>query len=135
MRVPVAPALLLVGALASALRAQDPLVLRPSDAPRVWIQGDPSWSSDFDPAEDGTALVHPAELVPVAGRPFAEAKSELLRAYQRELVNAAVTITPLVRIVGRRSRWAQNTPVLLGALGSVTATVIASIGPKPLVRA
>lgn len=59
----------------------------------------------------------------------------MLRAYQRELVNAAVTITPLVRIVGRRSRWAQNTPVLLGALGSVTATVIASIGPKPLVRA
>ena len=121
---------MLSAALASPLRAQDPLLLRPGDVLRVRIQDQPSWSGDFDVGEDGTVLLRPR-----AARPFAEVKDELLRAYQRELVNAAVTITPLVRIVGRRSRWAQNTPVLLGALGSVTATVIASIGPKPLVRA
>ncbi|MBI2538094.1 MAG: SLBB domain-containing protein [Gemmatimonadetes bacterium] len=196
-RSPLAPALLLVAALAHPLPAQDPLRLRPGDALRVQVQDEPSWSGDFEIGEDGTVLLHPLGLVQVAGRPFAEVKEDLLRAYQRELVNTAVTITPLVRIavlgevqrpgllpvdptlsladvvaaaggitplgdrnkirlvrdgralsarldpesdtrslslrsgdelfVGRRSWWAQNTPVLLGALGSVTAAVIASI--------
>ena len=194
----VFPAVLsFAAALAHPLLAQDPLLLRPGDALRVRIQDEPSWSGDFDVAEDGTVLLRPLGLVPVTGRPFAQVKDELLRAYQRELVNAAVTITPLVRIavlgevqrpgllpvdptlsladvvaaaggitplgdrnkvrlvregrvitarlnpesdtrslslrsgdqifVARRSWWAQNTPVLVGALGSVTAAVIASI--------
>ncbi len=197
MRPPLALALLLSAALIGTLRAQNPLLLRPGDALRVQVNEEPSWSGDFEIGQDGTALLPPLGLVSVTGRPFAEVKDELLRAYQRELVNPAVTITPLVRIailgevqrpgllpvdptlsladvvaavggitplgdrnkirlvrdgramtarldpdsptrtltlrsgdqvfVGRRSWWAQNGPVLIGALGSVTAAVIASI--------
>src|SRR3990172_8473398 len=98
MRPPLALALLLSAALIGTLRAQNPLLLRPGDALRVQVRDEPSWSGDFDVGEDGTVLLHPLGLVPVAGRPFAQVKDELLRAYQRELVNAAVTISPLVRI-------------------------------------
>ena len=98
MRPPLALALLLSAALIGTLRAQNPLLLRPGDALRVRIQDEPSWSGDFDVGEDGTVLLRPLGLVPVTGRPFAQVKDELLRAYQRELVNAAVTISPLVRI-------------------------------------
>ena len=183
--------------LASSLPAQEPLVLRPGDALRVQVQEEATWSGNFEILEDGTVLLRPLGLVQVAGRPFAEVKDELLRAYQRELVNAAVTITPLVRIavlgevqkpgvlpvdptlnladvvamaggvtalgdpkkirvvrdgraiaarldpksatrtlalrsgdqifVGRRNWLSQNTPILLGALSSITVAVVASI--------
>lgn len=196
-RPPVGSALFLLAAVANPLPAQDPLLLRPGDALRVQVQDEPSWSGDFEIGQDGTVLLRPLGLVPVAGRPFPQVKDELLQAFQRELVNAAVTITPLVRIavlgevqrpglipvdptlsladvvaaaggitplgdrnkvrlvrdgraisarldpesdtrrlslrsgdqifVDRRSWWAQNSPVILGALGSVTAAVIASI--------
>jgi protein involved in polysaccharide export with SLBB domain len=193
----IAPITLLFSAAWSPLQAQDTLILRPGDAIRVLVQDEPTWSGDFPISDNGTVSLPPLGLIPVAGRPFPEVREDLLHAYQRELVIAAVTITPLVRIavlgevqrpgllpvdptlsladvlaaaggitplgdrnkvrlvrdgraiaarldpqsttrtlslrsgdqifVGRRSWWAQNTPVLLGALGSVTAAVIASI--------
>lgn len=85
------------GAAAQAPAAED-LRLRPGDMVRLEIADEPELSGEFVIGADGAVLLPRIELVVVAGRPFSEVAEEATRAYERELAEQAVRVTPLMRI-------------------------------------
>ena len=98
---PVAVLVVLLVQLPTGARAQTPqsvLRLRAGDAVRLQVEDEPSFSSDYPVTEDGTVLLPLVGLLPVAGRPFADVRAEILLAYAAELRDAAVVATPVLRI-------------------------------------
>lgn len=89
---------------AAAVRAQaplpdpDPLRLRPGDAIRLQVGGEPELAGDYPVTEEGGALLPLIGLVRVAGRPFDEVRSEIVTGFDRELLSPGVVVTPVLRI-------------------------------------
>lgn len=100
--------------LSSGLAAQSPtgaeLRLRPGDAVRVQV-GSRDWQptpqrhpegsqqpDDFTILEEGLVLLPIIGLVRVADRPFSEVRAEIRTRFARELVDAPVLVTPVLRI-------------------------------------
>jgi polysaccharide export outer membrane protein len=105
--------------------------LRPGDALRILVKDEPTWSGDFPIAEDGTVLLPAVGAIHVTDRPFADVRSSLLAAYETQLVNPEVQITPLVRIavLGEVQRPGLFTVDPTQALADVLASA-GGIGPQ-----
>lgn len=95
---------LLLLTCAAPVRAQasasdpDPLRLRPGDAVRLQVGGEPQLAGDYPVTEEGGALLPLIGLIRVAGRPFGEVRSEIAAGFDRELLSPAVVVTPVLRI-------------------------------------
>lgn len=96
----LAIAALLLGTSGAVGQAHDDadFRLRPGDAIRLQIGGEPGLAGDYPVTDEGTALLPLIELVGVAGRPFSEVRAEVRSRYAVELIDAPVLITPVVRI-------------------------------------
>jgi polysaccharide export outer membrane protein len=78
--------------------AEPALVLGPGDAIRLAIEDEPELGGEYTVSAEGGALLPLIGLVRVADRPFDEVAAEVLAAYGRELVDADVVVTPVLRI-------------------------------------
>lgn len=94
----LALALVPPGVAAQAPDASGALHLRPGDVVRLQVGGEPEISGDYPVTEEGVALLPVIGLVHVAGRPFSEVRAEVRAGYAREVVNAPVLVTPVLRI-------------------------------------
>lgn len=100
----IVPLIVLLLACAASVRAQAPapdadsLRLRPGDAVRLQVGGEPELTGDYPITEEGGALLPLIGLIRVAGRPFGEVRSEVTAGYGRELLSPAVVVTPVLRI-------------------------------------
>lgn len=91
--------LLAVASAGADAQAVDAVLrLRPGDAVRLQVEDEPELSADYPVTQSGTVLLPLVGLVPVAGRPFADAREAILAAYAVELRDAAVVATPVLRI-------------------------------------
>lgn len=79
-------------------QAPSELSLRAGDALRVVVRDEARLGGEFPVAEEGYVLLPLLGRVQVAGRPFRAVRDELLAAYARELTDAVVQVTPLLRV-------------------------------------
>ena len=93
-----ATVLFTVGVAHGYAQTRGPVQLRAGDAVRVEIKDEPNFSGEFILGSDGELLLPTIGRVRVAARPFTEVEAELRRAYEKELVEPVIRITPLVRV-------------------------------------
>jgi polysaccharide biosynthesis/export protein len=74
------------------------LQLRPGDVVRLQVHKEEALTGDYPIMEEGFVLLPIIGLVQVAGRPFAEVRSEIGARYGRELSDSPVLVTPVLRI-------------------------------------
>ena len=87
--------------VASPLRGQgagDVLRLRPGDAVRLEVGDEPELGGQFIVGEDGRLLLPLVGFVSAAELPFEEVRGAVRRAYQAEVKDASVALTPIVRV-------------------------------------
>ncbi len=94
--------LVVVLLIPARLTAQDPASgetrLQPGDMVRLEVGGEPHLNGDYRVVEGGVALLPLIGLVEVAGRRFAEVRSEIREGLGRELLDPEVVVVPVLRI-------------------------------------
>jgi len=98
---PVLHALLLCAATAaggSASQADPDVRLRPGDQVQLLVKNEPGLSGRFTVTPDGSAMLPLIGLVPVTGRPFDAVEREVRAAFEVELAEPDLVITPLLRV-------------------------------------
>lgn len=86
------------GAVPAQQSVTRPLVLRPGDFIRLEVPDVADLSGEFAVSEDGSVLLPLIGPMAVAGRPFSQVTSEIVKAYSRELLETPVRVTPVLRI-------------------------------------
>lgn len=90
--------LLPLGVVAQAANGSGALQLRPGDAVRLQVGGEPALSGDYVITEEGVTLLPLIGLIRIAGRPFSEVRSEIRSGYAAEILDAPILVTPVLRI-------------------------------------
>ena len=102
--LPAGLALALVLAVPAVLTAQEPLPgadslrLRPGDALRLEVGNEPDLNGDFSLDASGAVLLPVVGLVRVEGLSAQALGQAIQAAFSRQIVDAAVRVTPLLRI-------------------------------------
>lgn len=90
--------LLTPGVAAQSTDGRAAIQLRPGDMVRLQIADEPGLTNDYAVTEEGVILLPIIGVVRVAGRPFTEVREEIRTRYAEEIRNAAVLVTPVLRV-------------------------------------
>jgi polysaccharide export outer membrane protein len=87
-----------LGTISASAQEAPPLRLRPGDSVRLEVRDEPDLAGDFQIDESGRVLLPLIGLVSAADRDFADVRAEVEMAYDRELSQSEVRVTPLLRV-------------------------------------
>lgn len=85
-------------AAGQAPASRSSLRLRPGDAILLELKDEPELGGQYTVGEDGAVLLPLVGLIRVADRPLEDVRAEIIAAYEVELRDPVIRVTPLIRI-------------------------------------